>query len=336
MREAVADLRAAPVTTATDRPLVRRARWVLAAAWVAALAGWTVTVGPPLSLRGILLWLSLAMLVASVGNPLGWAKSMLVDWLPLYVMLVAYDIVWSLVDNLTATAHVQPQLAFDQWLFGADGPVAPLQRWLWHGAVRPFDYVVWAVYLSHFVVTLAVCAGLWMHARREFLAYRRRIVATWFTGLVVFALYPTVPPWMAGEQGLIPKVTRVLGELSRTVAPEQTQGALHDGGGKIELANPVAAVPSMHSAFPLLLLLFFWNRAPLLRLLLVAYPLAMTFTLVYTGEHFVFDVLAGWAVAVVVHAGWQRLERRGARDHASPPAPAVDRPPVPVDAGHAR
>jgi membrane-associated phospholipid phosphatase len=28
--------------------------------------------------------------------------------------------------------------------------------------------------------------------------------------------------------------------------------------------------------------------------LLLAYPLAMTFTLVYTGEHYVADVLVGW------------------------------------------
>jgi len=28
--------------------------------------------------------------------------------------------------------------------------------------------------------------------------------------------------------------------------------------------------------------------------LLLAYPLAMTFTLVYTGEHYVVDVLVGW------------------------------------------
>jgi hypothetical protein len=33
---------------------------------------------------------------------------------------------------------------------------------------------------------------------------------------------------------------------------------------------------------------------------LVAYALAMAFTLVYTADHFVFDVLVGWTYVIVV------------------------------------
>jgi membrane-associated phospholipid phosphatase len=72
----------------------------------------------------------------------------------------------------------------------------------------------------------------------------------------------------------------------------------------------------------MLLLLFFWNRTPKLRPLLVAYPLFMTFSLVYTGEHYVFDVLAGWLCAAVVHAVYTRLESR----RASRAADASTRP----------
>jgi membrane-associated phospholipid phosphatase len=264
------------------------------------------------------------MLVASIGNPLGWAKRMLIDWLPIYLMLISYNIAWGLVDNLSDRPHTQPQLYFDQQIFGADGLVAPLQNWLWHGSVRALDYGIWIVYLSHFVITLVVCAGLWIKARAEFLAYRRRVVATWFTGLIVFTLYPTVPPWMAADQGLIPAVTRVIGQVNRALAPETTHQVLASGGGKIELANPVAAVPSMHSALPMLLLLFFWSRAPRLRPLLVAYPLAMTFTLIYAGEHYLFDVLAGWAVAALVHLVWRRWESRREEAGAAMTSPVAE------------
>jgi membrane-associated phospholipid phosphatase len=48
--------------------------------------------------------------------------------------------------------------------------------------------------------------------------------------------------------------------------------------------------------------------------LLVSYVLAMAFTLVYTGEHFVTDELAGWACAIAVSfAGSRLLDRRRAR-----------------------
>ena len=50
----------------------------------------------------------------------------------------------------------------------------------------------------------------------------------------------------------------------------------------------------------MLICLFFWGRArPWLRVLLVGYVVAMASTLVYTGEHFVFDILLGWTYAVV-------------------------------------
>jgi hypothetical protein len=68
----------------------------------------------------------------------------------------------------------------------------------------------------------------------------------------------------------------------------------------------------------MLLLLFFWKRAHRpLRALLVTYVLAMAFTLVYTGEHFVADEVLGWSYAIFVYfAGSHVLNRRAARREA--------------------
>ena len=55
-------------------------------------------------------------------------------------------------------------------------------------------------------------------------------------------------------------------------------------------------------------MLFFWHQGAAWRMPLVAYTLAMAFTLVYSADHFVFDILAGWAYAAVVYA----LARPGA------------------------
>jgi membrane-associated phospholipid phosphatase len=51
----------------------------------------------------------------------------------------------------------------------------------------------------------------------------------------------------------------------------------------------------------LFICLFFWRGArPWLRALLVGYALAMAFTLVYSGEHYFFDIVTGWLYAVAV------------------------------------
>jgi len=63
-------------------------------------------------------------------------------------------------------------------------------------------------------------------------------------------------------------------------------------------ANEVAAVPSLHAALPMLVALILVRLLGVRALLAVLYPLLMGFNLVYLGEHYVFDVLAGYAVAL--------------------------------------
>jgi membrane-associated phospholipid phosphatase len=67
------------------------------------------------------------------------------------------------------------------------------------------------------------------------------------------------------------------------------------------LVNTVAAMPSLHAAYPLMLLLFFWPAGRLVRIALGLYTLAMAFALVYGGEHFVLDIVAGWAMAFAAY-----------------------------------
>ena len=116
-------------------------------------------------------------------------------------------------------------------------------------------------------------------------------------GIAGYLAYPAAPPWLAAQRGDI-------GTLDR-ISHLGWEGLGLDAVGRlVQLgqsgSNPVAAMPSLHAGAALLAALFLWpsvSRAS--RLLLAAYALAMALTLVYTGEHYVVDVLAGWLVAVV-------------------------------------
>ena len=75
----------------------------------------------------------------------------------------------------------------------------------------------------------------------------------------------------------------------------------------------VAAFPSLHAAYPALIAAFFWTRLGRPgRMALVAYPLAMAMTLVISGDHYVIDIIGGWALVGVVVAGWGRMSARPA------------------------
>jgi PAP2 superfamily len=234
----------------------------------------------------------------TAARPRTWSRAVL-DWLPVVAIIAAYAVLHALADVLSPIAHVEPQLGFDEWLFGGVAPTVRLQDALWHpGHPYWYDYATWVVYLSHFVVTLAVAIALWLVDYPGFRRFRVLIVTVTFAGFITYIAYPAIPPWLASVRGDMPHTVRVVKEMWEHLG---LSGVASVFGEQSDYAFPVGALPSLHAAWPLMVTLFFWPRAGRWRLLLVAYTLAMAFTLVYTADHFVFDILVGWAYAVVVY-----------------------------------
>jgi hypothetical protein len=249
------------------------------------------------------------------------------DWFPVLLIVVAYGVLHQLSDTLVTHAHVQPQLGFDEWLFGGTAPTVRLQRALWHGQahVHWYDYLAWLVYLSHFVVTLSVAAVLWALVYPEFRRFRALLVTLTFVGFATYLIYPAIPPWLASSRGDMPHTVRIVREVWDSLGASAVAAVF---GEKSHYAFPVGALPSLHAAWPFMVMLFFWPRAGKWRILLVTYVLAMAFTLVYTADHFVFDILLGWTYASVVYAGftwyWKRKARRAALPVRAASAHAVE------------
>jgi hypothetical protein len=79
-------------------------------------------------------------------------------------------------------------------------------------------------------------------------------------------------------------------------------------------ANDLAPLPSLHEGMTILACVALWPRSGrATRVVLVTYPLVMAFSLVYTGEHYVSDLVAGALMVVAVIAVEERVRRRGIR-----------------------
>src|SRR5581483_2018176 len=246
----------------------------------------------------------------------GYARGVVLEWLPFIALLIAYDSLRGSAGHLFGV-HYLPQLQVDQALFGGTAPTVTLQHWLWHGRVVWYDLIFWAVYLTHFFATPLLAAVLWKIDRARFRLFVVLVAFLSFAGLLTYALYPAAPPWMAGRDHFIAPVTRVIPAVWHSLN-------LHSAGSVIEsgykYANDVAAVPSLHAAFSLLVAIMLWPRKrKWLRPLVALYPIAMAFSLVYAGEHYVSDILLGWmytlatvaAAHVVLHRWreWQAARR---------------------------
>jgi membrane-associated phospholipid phosphatase len=199
---------------------------------------------------------------------------------------------------------------------GGTVPTVWLQEHLWNGAghLQWYDYASWLVYVSYFLSTYLVAAALWFFAPTRFRRYVATVALIAMMGFLTYALFPAAPPWLASEMGYLESTTRLTGHIWSEI-PIAHFNSLFERGS--QYANPVAAVPSLHAAYTLLIVLFLWRSVGRFRPLLALYPVAMAFSLMYMSEHYFSDILLGWIYAVVgyvaVNAVADRLEQRRAQ-----------------------
>ncbi len=266
-----------------------------AGASVIAVAGG----GVPTSRELILVWVLTGMLAFSASNLRHRLPRLVIDWSPFVALLLLYDLLRGFADGLLFPAHEIPQIKLENLLFGTPAPTVWLQSHLWHGAddLRWWDYLAWFVYLTHFLATLIAAAALWTFAHDKFRRYAWMVCVLTVTGFATYVLYPAVPPWMAAQRGEFGESNRIVPIVWHQI-PIAHFDALFEHG--VDYANNVAAMPSLHAGYALLLSLFLWSVVPRwVRPLLAVYPLAMAFALVYLGEHYLVDCVAGWIYAVV-------------------------------------
>lgn len=256
----------------------------------------------------------------------GPVAQLLIAWAPLSVILVAYAAAQWLnapirerghgtgTNRLGIGVHIAGPADVDRGVFGAV-PSAWLQAHLVDGSAHWYDAVAALVYVTHFVSIPLVTGIVWFGLRDRFKTWVVAVLAFTTIGTGGYILYPAAPPWLASDRGVIGAVNRISGLGWDYLHLDAVAKLTVSGQGA---SNPVAAMPSLHAGAALLVALFLWPVANKLgRAALLGYVMLMAAALVYSGEHYVVDVVAGWltagvAVAVGAAVGRQRLGSRGA------------------------
>jgi len=319
----------APATTAGDAAWARRLRVPIAVGYV-TLSGVFLAAGATIPPRPYLLfWLLGLILILGWNNPNPVARFAM-DWLPVLVIAAGYDLIRSRAPSLVSRAITEPQRDIDEALFGGTAPTVRLQDLLVdRGTPHWWDYPAWLMYLSHFVVTPAIAVWLYLRHRDWFHRYAILILTVSVCGFATYFIVPAVPPWLASRNGALAPTTRVVHSVWASLGFERAARVFN---GSAKLANPVAALPSLHAAWPFITLLFLWRKIGRWHWLFLAYNAAMVVVLVYGAEHYVSDILLGWLYATVVFIVVTRvLDRRDAHraqatERAGPVTSSATRP----------
>jgi membrane-associated phospholipid phosphatase len=171
--------------------------------------------------------------------------------------------------------------------------------------LRWYDLALAALHGSHFVSFLLVGLAVWTWRRDRFSRYITAVVITAYAGLAGYFLVPMAPPWLAAQLGQLPPTPRLLLSVPYLQVPRFLLLGFD--------TNPVAAMPSLHAAFSLVVALGLGLVSPWAKCLGYLYVVTLGFALVYGGEHYVVDLLAGYALAGFVFWLTGRVRRAPTR-----------------------
>jgi hypothetical protein len=198
-----------------------------------------------------------------------------------------------------------------------------LQNWA-VDAGWPADVARWGYANLHFKGSCLMLGILYFRYRSSYGFVRNAVFAAMAISVLGYAFFPTAPPRFLPELGLDP---------SNAV----TGNDPHISNPGDPLFNPFAAVPSMHVGLSVILAgsLGMLVRPVILRSLLFAYPLLMTYVVLASGNHFWLDAVFGLLTAALavgvavllarINPDWsfRRMSRQGTGELEPRPEPEV-------------
>ncbi|WP_375417183.1 phosphatase PAP2 family protein [uncultured Hymenobacter sp.] len=187
--------------------------------------------------------------------------------------------------------------------------LTPNEFWLTHHTAL-LDVLCGLFYLCWIPVPLAFAGYLFFQDRRLFFEFSLTFLLVNLLGFTIYYLHPAAPPWYVQRYGLgFQPLT--LGSTAGLARFDQLLGVPVFAGIYAKNSNIFAALPSLHSAYPVIVLFYaVRHRAGLLSVAFAGVMLGIWFAAVYTSHHYVLDVLAGIAVALLGIGTFRRLLRQ--------------------------
>ena len=221
----------------------------------------------------------------------------------------AYELPNDDPERLAKRVRVGYPIAIDRVLGLGTPPTVRLQRMLSApGRVNRFErFLVWCHWVWFFVPHGSLAYVRWRRPE-QFPRAAARMYAVFDVGAVCYSAVPTAPPWWASQLGRLPGTDGHAARRMMLEYGEQFWGdrwnALYDVLG----GNPLAAMPSLHFATSVAAARLLGDVGPVAGTVGWVYALSLGLALVYLGEHYAIDLLAGLGLTESVLAVAPRAE----------------------------
>jgi membrane-associated phospholipid phosphatase len=239
-------------------------------------------------------------------------RQFFLDWSPLLAFWLVYDRLRLLQPALFYRVAVEAPYLVERrafgWLSGGEAPAIAARAWVASQAGNllslSISWLAQLVYFSHLFLVPLLFIWLWRRgrnseiARLQFTRYMSAFAFLNFLAIIVYVLLPVAPPWWVSVNGFAQPTTEL---VSQTNMADGMNGALVQAMIR-NAPQWFAAVPSLHGAYPvMLLLLALHDRKRRLIPAIAVYCAAMWAATVILNQHYIIDLLAG---AFLAFAAW--------------------------------
>ena len=245
------------------------------------------------------------LVLISIFNTLYYLSAITRKFILGFSVFIVYWIIFDFMKGFPnyhfAAVHIADLYNFEKHLFGINYNgklLTPNEYWRINGNTT-LDIIGGLFYICWIPVPLSFAAFLFFRNRKEFLSFALTFFIVNLLGFVVYYTFPAAPPWYVHDYGFVfhpntPGNTGGLAKFDQYFHIKVFKSIYAKG------SNVFAAMPSLHSAYPIIVMYYgLKNKVGLLNILLGTVMVGIWLTAVYTSHHYVVDVLAGIICAII-------------------------------------
>ena len=223
-------------------------------------------------------------------------------WLTLIMIALSYEALAEVIDTVANAKRVLSLLDLDKYLWGFN-LTGRIQSALFSASMTNLMAILYQLLMP---VVFVTSFFIWYRNRHTFGKFVTAMLLTSYAALVTFLLIPTAPPWISGAASNLVRASG-LGSIPAFLAPI----------APFFEPNEFAAFPSLHAAYMIICTYFLLKVDRRIGWTAILLTAGILFSTLYLGQHYLVDLMAGTAYAIVPCLISERLQIFGGHEDPS-------------------
>ena len=225
------------------------------------------------------------------------------------IFWIVYDSMRIIPNYEVSTVHIREPYEIEKALFGIkvlNNTITPNEYFIiWNN--KFLDFISGFFYINWIPIPLAFGIYLFLKDKFLFAKFSMAFLLVNLVGFSIYYIYPAAPPWYIELYGFdlhigVPGNRAGLARFDDLIEYPLFEAIYNKN------ANVLAAIPSLHATYPLIVLYYgIKKRLTWINIIFVIFTLGIWFSAVYSGHHYIIDVVLGVVVAVVVLISFEKI-----------------------------